>query len=240
VTAKYVHSGGQLDGSAADSAIQSGMDGNERTSSQNRAKHQAQQHADQPNRQRYLAAQDHAREHIAPLAIGAKQAYNAVGRLEQVDIAWKDAEQHIRLAMGEELQHDLLSGVDRMNTAQIFIEGALDAIHKWLEAALVEQVDRLRRQIDALRKTRLERVGHDEIAEQRHQVKQRHHHAACDRGLVAAKPAPQQLRLRSGVLGLFGGQRAPFQILGRYDLLIVELAVGFEQFLRLFLNINHR
>jgi hypothetical protein len=152
-----------------------------------------------------------------------------------VAVGRDEAEELVGLALGEEAHRDLRARIDGVDAAQGCVELRADPVDEGAEAALVEEVDGLGRQVDQAREARVEGVGHQEVAEGRHQVEEQHHHAAGHGGAVAPEAQPDQLPLRGAVLRVVGGD--PLGLCGQDPAL--ELQVRVAQLLRLFLHVDH-
>ena len=92
-----------------------------------------------------------AGEHIAPEAIGAQEEERAVlGRADEVEVHGDQSPELVLVASAEEAQRLHLLEIDGVLALQVLeVELEVEAIDEGAdEAALVEQVHRLRREMD--------------------------------------------------------------------------------------------
>ena len=117
---------------------------------------------------------------------------------------------------------------------QVFVEFRVDRVDERVELTVVEEVDRLRRQVNLLREARRQPVGGDEIAEQRDQVVRQHDHAADQCRPVAPEAPPDHRPLRGGETGFVFGQ--PLNVVAQRARVVAlrQFAVEVAEFAGLF------
>ena len=178
--------GSQVTGSAAESAIQSGSSGMERSTSVMRctigieeaaviagdaadddADHVAQRDADQADGERDARAVDEPREHVAPEPVGAEQEHRArppAGRSDG-NRPLNRSQKLYSLAGAEEADRLRLGAVGRVFPLQrVHVELEVERIDERPdEAPLVEEMHRLRRRVDEAGVAAVQVVGRDAL-----------------------------------------------------------------------------
>ena len=182
----------QVTGMIAASAIHSGMLGSDCSTSMMRwtieveqaaviagepadddAEHEADGDADQADGERDARAVDDARQHVAAEPVGAEQEeLAALGRADEVEVAFEQPPELVAVAAAEE--------ADRLHVVRVVGVFALQRVHVELhgaavderpdEAALMEEMDALRRRVDEVDVARVQIVGRQELADQDHDV----------------------------------------------------------------------
>ncbi len=175
---------------------------------QDRPDDQAQEHADEADGQRHLAADDDARELIAPLAVGAEQVDRLlrVFRAEQVEIHGDQAEELVFVAVNEEPDRDFPIRIGLVGCQQrIQVDFPVERVHVEANVPIDVQGHRLR--IQQLDPAAVDVIGRDEVGEDHHHIKANDGHATDGRGAGALELAPHQLPLREAIALFVRGAR---------------------------------
>ena len=135
------------------------------------AEHEADGDAEQADGQRDARAVDDARQHVAPEPVGAEQEQlAALGRADEMEVRSRPGPRTCRHRRGRRSGSAAtlfgLSVYSRFSVSMLsVIVAAIDEGPD--EAALVEQMDRLRRRMDEVDVARVQIVGRQELDDER-------------------------------------------------------------------------
>ena len=182
-----------------------------RQAAQRHREQEAHGHADQPDAHRQPRGEEHPRQQVAPLIVGAEQVHALLpDHPEEVNVPGDHAPQAVLVTAHE--QPDGIAPIDLPH-----VEGAeglgvsllFQAVHEGnVNTSLsVAQVNPHRRHQGRAHLPEVRIVRGDELRTQRHQVEQGDHDAPGQGGAVALEVTPDELRLGETDLDLAAGGR---------------------------------
>src|SRR6266513_1812966 len=171
-----------------------------RHDAEGRAEDQAEENAHQADRQRHLAADEDARQHVAALAVGPQEEHPHPrrGGPEEVEIGHERPQDRIRLPAHKEAQGNLpgpIKGERRQQRLRVdLFPQPVD-----IRPRLPFEMEPLGWDVEILDEALIHPVGREEVRAQRREVESHDDHPAGHGGPAPEEPPPDQLTPREPI-----------------------------------------